>query len=135
MDSEAQIVEKLKQNVTPQATTVLAPIAPPSTDNGQAVVASKYPLDEMVQYKLHDYFGEQYKPNDEEARQRLEYIYTQVSELVGEQDYGIVLAKIRNLEDIIGTNYSDNRIYKVYQWLKLDKARRSIDAEMGALSL
>lgn len=131
---EQQIVEHLKQAI-PAAP---APVAPPepeqNTNNGQATIAPAYELDEMTQYKLHDYFSETYKPNDEVSNQQVRFIYEQVAARVDNPEYGFVLAKIRELERIIGTANSDRRIYRLYQWLKLDAVRRNTEAEMGALT-
>lgn len=104
------------------------------TTNGQATTAIDFRFDELIRYKMNDYFGDRYKPNDEVAKQQSEYIYKAVSELIGDTDYGFVIAKIRDLERIIGTAHTENRRYRLYQWLKLDHMRRSIDAQMGALS-
>jgi hypothetical protein len=131
--NETEIVERLKQNVTPPPDTTLAPVAVPEPTNGQAVIAPTFELDELTQYKLHDYFGETYRDTDEEKRQQAQYIYKHVSELIDNRDYGFVLAKIRDMERIIGLNGAENRLYKLYQWLKLDNTRRSIDAEMGSI--
>lgn len=131
---ENQIVERLKENVPPPYETDVAPKEIPAPVQGQATTSPDYELNELVQYKLHDFFGEQYKPNDEVNRQRLQYIYTEVSGLIDNQDYGFVVAKVRELERIIGTVNGEDRLYKLYQWLKLDNTRRSIEAQMGSLS-
>ncbi len=88
----------------------------------------------MTQYKLQDFFGEQYKDSDEVKRHQVEYIYKEVSQLIDTQDYGFVVSKIRDLERIVGTTSRPDRLYRMYQWLKLDKTRRSVEAELGALS-
>lgn len=131
---ESQIAAQLKQNLPQPYQTDIAPQPEPDTTNGQATVATDYPLDEIVQYKLHDYFGETYKPNDETKRQQLSYIYEEVSGMLEDKEYGFVVARIRELERMIGTANSDNRLYRLYQWLKLNNVRRNIDAQMGALS-
>lgn len=127
---EKQIADDLKQNITPAYKTDIAPV---TSNDGTLSYATDFPLDELIQYKLHDYFEEQYKPNGEENKQRLSFIYSEVSNLIDNQDYGFVIAKIRDLERIIGTATSDNRLYRLYQWLKLDKTRRSIESEMGTV--
>lgn len=134
---EAQIARQVAQKLTPPPNTVLtqpeAP-APVDTSYGQATTAPAFELDEMTQYKLHDYFGEVYRDSDEVKRQQVQSIYRQVSELIDSQDYGFVVAKIRDIERIIGLNGASNRLYRLYQWLRLDQARRSLDAEQGALT-
>ena len=133
MDEEA-IAERLKQNIPKVVEPTLVPQAPPDTTNGQATTADTYDLDEMTQYKLHDLFGVQYKPNDEVSNQQVSYIYQEVAKRVPEPEYGFVVAKIRELERMIGTSNDGNRIYRLYQWLKLDTVRRETEAQMGVLS-
>lgn len=113
---------------------MLTSAAPVDTTQGQASSAPEYQLDEMIQYKLQDYFGETYKDTDTIKRQQVEYIFKQVSAQLGTTDYGQVVAQCSNLERMIGLNGAPDRLYRLYQWLKLDNTRRSIDAEMGALS-
>lgn len=136
--TEEEIAEQLKQNIehsgdTPQDPAQSKPVEI-DTSNGQATIAPTYELDEITQYKLHDYFGEQYKPHDETARQQLQYIYEEVAKMVEDKEYGFVLAKIRDLEQVLGVSTAENRRYRLYQWLRLNNMRRNIDAEMGAIT-
>lgn len=127
---EASIAEQQKQNIPKPEEHTPAPItAPELTGFGTAAIS----LDEMTQYKLHDVFGEQYRPNDEVNRQRLQYIYEKVSQDMPEKDYAYVAAKIRETMRIAGITHSDNRIYKTYQWLKLNNIIRQTSAEMESL--
>lgn len=128
---EATIADKLKQNLPKPYETDIAPVETP--ESGAETVAPTG-LDELTQYKLHNYFGEQYKQTDEVKRQQLHYIYEKVTEMVHAPDYGFVVAKIRDLEQILGTFNSEDRLYKLYQWLKLENVRKGVEAEQGALS-
>ena len=133
MHDETEIANRLKQNI-PQVVERTVPTAPIlDTTNGQATIAPDYPLDEMTQYKLHDYFGEEYREGDEVKRQQAQYIFEEIAKRIETSEYGFVISKVREIERLIGTSYDGNRLYKMYQWLKLDKVRRNIDAEMGAL--
>lgn len=131
---EATLANKIRQTITAPADSILPP--PPVEDDsrGQAAEAVSTRLDDLTQYKLQDYFGEQYKDTDEIKRQQAEYIYKHVSEMVENPEYGFVLAKIRDLERVIGLDGRSNRMYRLYQWLKLDNVRRNIDAEIGAIT-
>lgn len=131
---EEEIAQNLKANI-PQAEE-FTPAAKPPTDTsyGQATTDVHHELDEITQYRLQDYFDVRYRQTDEASRQQIQYIYDSVSKMVDEQDYSLVLAKIRDLERIIGTTNSERRVYKLYQWLKLDSMRRNIDAQMGAIT-
>lgn len=133
--NEEQIASNLKQSIQ-IAEEFSAPEPrdkPVDTNTGQATISPDYPLDEMVQYKLHDYFGQTYRPHDEVSKQQVAYIYQDVAKMINNNEYGFVIAKIRDLEQIIGSFNSETRIYKLYQWLKLNNIRKNIDMEMGAL--
>lgn len=135
--TEEQIAAQLKQNITPEPTTedVIPGVQPeqgdPDTPSAQSAIGFK--LDDMFQYKLHDYFGKQYRPTDEISKQQVDFIYEKASKMIGTAEYSLVLTKIRDLEQILGYSNSDNRIYKLYQWLKLDSIRQNIDRQMEAI--
>lgn len=134
--NETEIVAQLKQNIPTRPETFGKP-APESADTsvGQAsAVQDSFGLDDMTQYKLHDYFGEQFKPANDESKKQAQFIYEQVSKMVPEKDYGSIIAKIREIERLVGNTHSERRMYRLYQWLKLDAVRRQTEAEMGALS-
>ena len=131
---EASIAQQLQQTIQPVLTPVTAPTAAPVTDTNQATTPVSYDLDDMVQYKLHDFFGEQYKPTDETSKQQVQYIYEQVAKMVEEKEYGFIVAKIRDLELTLGISQLEGKKYRLYQWLKLDSIRKNIDSEMGALT-
>ena len=132
--NEQQIQEDLKQNIPEPEPFTPAPVAPPDTSNGQAAPATTFDLDELTQYKLHDLFGQQYRPNDEVTRQQLSYIYKEVSGLVERPEYGYISAKINDLMRMIGISHSDNKMERLYQWLKLDNVRKNVEGEMWSLS-
>lgn len=131
---EQTIADRLRQNIPKPYETIISPVVADSTAVGSDAASLDTGLDEMIQYKLHDFFGEQYRDSNEESRQRVQYIYDRVADMLDSKEYGFVIAKIRDLERVIGITHSDNRLYKMYQWLKLENVRRNIDAEMGALT-
>jgi len=130
---ETEIANKLKQNLPP-AHEPTAPVQTTPQPVGQA--ESAMPLetvDEMTVYKIHEFFGEKYRSTDEAINQQAKYIYEKVSEISGETEYNFIIEKVRELERIIGTANSERRMYKLYQWLKLDSMRRSVEAQQNAL--
>lgn len=135
MDAESEIAQRLKQSIPQDSVYTPQPIvaAPVDTTQGQAKVAEQYKLDEMTQYKLHDLLGEQYQPTNDVAKQQVEFIYEYVAKMVDSPEYGYIAAKIREIERMIGTTDRPDRIYRLYQWIKLDNARKVIEAEQGAL--
>ncbi len=129
---EQQIANQLKQNL-PQPTEA-QPIAPkPQLGVGQAEQAMPLELDEMTVYKLHEFFGERYDSTDEKSKEQVTYVYEKIGEIIGEQDYGLIIEKARDLELLIGVAHDENRMYKLYKWLKLDSMRRSVEAQQNAL--
>lgn len=132
--SEQDIQEQLKHNIPEPEPYNPPPPVPVDTSNGQATSAVGIDLDEITQFKLHDLFGEQYRPNDEITRQQLSYIYQEISGMVEQQEYGYIAAKIKDIQRVVGIAQSDNRIYRLYQWLKLNNVRKNIEGEMWSLS-
>ena len=53
--------------------------------------------------------------------------------MVGTTDYGFVVAKMRDLESMLGITQSEQRLYKLYQWVKLDSLRRGVEREMDTI--
>ena len=131
MDKEAQIAAQLKEKI-PQVTTTIAPPPTPGPSGG-ADIALEFDLDELTLYKLHNFFGQTYSPTDTETIGRAKYIYEHVAKRIGNIEYGHVVNQINELMRKIGVAYADNRIYKLYQWLKLDGVRRGVEAEMQSL--
>lgn len=132
--NEADIQQQLKQNIPEPEPYTPPPPVPVDTSNGQAVAPTTIDLDEITQYKLHDLFDQPYRADDEVARQQLSYIYQEVASELEDADYGLIAAKIRDLQRTIGIAYSDNRIYRLYQWLKLNNVRKNVEGEMWSLT-
>lgn len=132
MDEDA-IVANLRENVPPPAETQPAPPASLPTDEPSGVTGGMV-LDDIMQYKLHEYFGQQYKFVDEQAKQRVEFIYKTVAERIGVSDYSLIVSQIRNIEQMLGIAHADNRLYRMYEWLRLDNTRRKVDMEMAAVA-
>lgn len=129
---EQTIAQQLKQNIP----TIQEPTAPTPTVSapvGQAEVGMPLELDEMTVFKIHDFFSEAYKPTDEKNIERAKYIYNKIAEIAETTDYGMIIERMREFERIIGTTNSDQRMYKLYRWLKLDSMRRSIESQQNAL--
>jgi hypothetical protein len=131
---EAEIQAALRQNIATDPEISAPPIVTmPEPPSSAANTAVHIDLDEITQYKLHDFFGEPYKANDEIKRQQISYIYENVSKMVDSPEYGFVVAKLRDLERIIGISQSEDKIYKMYSWLKLNNIRKNVDLQMGAI--
>lgn len=134
---EATVAAQLRQNLPQQDEITPAPPTPqPSAavDEGTNAQPTDYRLDEMTLYKIHEYFGEHYRDTDEISKQQAEYIYKYAAKLVDNPEYGYVLAKVREIERLIGATHSERRMFRVYQWIKLDSMRKNIESAMGALT-
>jgi hypothetical protein len=129
--NEDAIAQQQQQNVPQPAEHTPAPItAPELTGFGDASID----LDEMTQYKLHDLFDAKYDPNDNETRQRLQYIYTVASDGLEAPDYVTVASKIRETMRIAGITHSDKKLYKLYQFMRLSNVMKKTSQEMELLS-
>lgn len=129
--NEDEIVAKLKENIkTDEPQVVVSDDQKPSNT---AMDAVRIDFDEVTLYKLHEFFGEQFSPMNSVSNKRLGYIFEIIAQDIGTSDYGSVLSKIREIEQQIGTSHESNRLYRLYQWLKLDGVRRKVNEEMGAL--
>lgn len=124
---EAQIVERLKQNITPPPDTVLTTTTVTDTTNGQATVAPEYKTDELLTYRLHEFFDSSFHSSNTQTKSQVEYIHQKIVELTGVSDYNSVVAKIIEVERELGILYDSQRLYKLYQWLKLDTMRQNIN--------
>lgn len=129
---EAQIAEQLKQVAPkPEAFAPAADTAPEPTA-GDVLLSAE--LDELTMFKLHDYFGEPYHGINEDSKARAQFIFDNIAEQIGERDYIKVLSKASELEQMIGISHSDNRLYKLYQWLGLDSIRRKTETAMRLIN-
>lgn len=131
--NEDAVVAQLRDSVPKPEEPKPAVVAPVPYASPASATADVQ-LDDMMHYKLHEYFGEQYRSTDEQSKQRVEYIFKTVAEQIGTNDYSFVVAKIRDLEQIIGIAHAENRMYRLYEWLRLNNIRRKIDMEMDAVA-
>ena len=134
--NETEIAQRLQASIPADSVYTPPPVSNPEEpiSPNEARDQSAYELDEVVQYKLHDLFGAQYNAKDETTRQQLSYIYEQIANMLPEKEYGFIAAKINEMQRIIGIAHSDDRIYRMYQWLRLNNVRRNLDAEMSSLT-
>lgn len=133
-NSEEAIAARLRENIPRPVEPSSEPEKPTQPDaKPTAELAVPIELDEMSMYKLHEFFGESYRTTDEQNKKRAKYVYEIVANEIGTAEYGYVVAKISSIEQMIGTAHGPDRLYKVYQWLRLNSARLNIEAEMSAI--
>ena len=131
---EQLLQEKLKQNIPTADEFTPAPVAVQTEfPNGSDVANDVESMTEMMQYKLSDFFGETYRPNDEIKKQQMKYIYEKVLGMVESPEYGFIVEKLNVIVRILGLTNSEQKVYKVYQWLKLDSMKKNIDRQMEAI--
>lgn len=129
---EQKIAENLKQNVpTTQPQDPEAPKADSPSDG--VITPVLYDLDDVTSYKLNMWFEQAYRPSDAVMQDKLKYIYSHVASIVDTTDYSVIVSKIKDIERMLGTGNSQNRVHRLYQWLKLDNARRKVEMEMASL--
>lgn len=129
--NESQIAQQLQAKIPQPVESNPTPSdgPPEATGFGNATLE----LDELTQYKLHDVFDIPYKPNDNEARQQLQYIYEKVGDMVDNKEYPFIAAKMRELMRIAGIQHSERKLYKLYEFLRLSNVMKKTDAEREAL--
>ena len=130
--NEEHIAALLSQRV-PTAEPDVAPQSAPQSEAQDTTGAQKLPpteLDEYTMFKMHDFFGEQYKGSNVQNQAKLQFIYDNISSQLGTRDYVAVLSRISELERMIGSAHSENRIAKLYNWVGLDNVRRKAEAAM-----
>lgn len=134
MDQEAQIAAELAERirVAPVAAAQTAVQEPVPYQEPSGLVPVE--LDELTMFKMHDFFGEEYKSSNADNKTRLQFIYNTISEQIGSQDYLAVLSKANEIERLIGSAHAQNRIYRLYQWLSLDSIRRKTEKAMRLLN-
>lgn len=130
--NEEAIATRLRENLPSQPeeeTTKVDEKKPEAT--ADTLLSTK--LDDLTQIKIHGYFGQEYRISDEESKQRISYIFETVAKDIGTIEYSKVISRIHEIEQSVGTTRSDNRLYKLYEWMKLDNTRRRASMEMDAL--
>jgi len=132
MTTEEQVAASLRETVPSPAAPDPKPETPPP-DGTPASATSGVQLDDVMHYKLFEYFGQQYRTTDEQGKQRIAFIYNTIAQQIGTTDYSFVVAQIHNLEQMLGTSHAENRLYRVYEWIRLDGMRRNISTEMDAV--
>lgn len=131
---EEQIAAELKKNIPAPYETTLPPKAPISTDEASSTV-TEAGLDDVLYYKLSRNLLGDYQPQDKESREQIGFIWTTISQSMGTDDYGLVTSRISELQRMLGVNYTHpaDNLFHLWKWLKLDRQRVSIEAEMGTL--
>ena len=129
MDEQA-IAEKQKANIPTQDPAPQPTEQPELVNTDQQTMQTDAPLEPLAGYKLADVLRIQYEPNDTEQAERLEYIYKEAAQLSGSAEYIDVAKHIRSLVEMLGAQSSQDPLYTVYQWMKLDSTRKKVEQEM-----
>jgi hypothetical protein len=127
MDEEV-IAAQQRVNIPTTDTFTPAPTTAPEPTDESTVRPVE--LDELTQFKLHSYFGQQYRPSDVESQNKVQFIFDHVAQQIGTRDYLSVMSRVNDLEAMIGTQHSSNRIQRLYQWVGLDRVRVQTEQAM-----
>jgi hypothetical protein len=129
---ETSIANQVSQNIPAVEPVAIAPADVLVQPDGITIIPAD--LDELTMFKFHDYFGENWSSSNEDNKERIQYIFDKLSEQIGERDYLKVMSRVSEIEQLMGTSHSDNRIYKLYQWLGFDSIRRNSETAMRLIN-
>lgn len=131
---ESNIVAELAKNAPkPEPSEPAKTPEPPKADY-TAKSAGNYEVPELTIYKVMDALGEQYKEGDTEGIDYAKNIYKMTADMIGSYEYLDVAEKIREISRLIGANNSQNQLFRVYQWLRLEGQRKKIEREQEIIS-
>lgn len=130
--NEQEIAQQQAQNIPKPEPTTLAPVEPPKTD--YTAKTTEYEIPELSIYKLMDSLGEQYTQKDTESIEYANNIYKMTAEMIGNYDYLSVSEKVREITRVIGATDAPNKMFRVYQWLRLEGQRKTIEREQEMIS-
>lgn len=125
--NESEIAKQQAQNIPQPEPTTLAPVEPPKTDYTDK--PTEYEIPELSIYKLMDSLGEQYTQKDTEGIEYANNIYKMTAEMIGSNDYLDVSDKVREITRVIGAQDAPNKMFRIYQWLRLEGQRKRIERE------
>jgi hypothetical protein len=128
---EAQIQAKLQANIPQPEAFTPAPVIVEPTDT--TAIAPQTELDELTQFKIHDYFGERFTVSSTESKEKVQFIFDHIAQQIGTRDYLSVLNRVNDLEQMIGSRHADNRLQRLYQWVGLDRVRQQTENAMRLL--
>jgi hypothetical protein len=117
--SEDQIAAQLKQNIpAPPDPTLPSPI-PISTDEQSSNISDQ--LEDFMLFKVANLLEARYLPQDLEQNNKLKFIYSQASELSGSNELEVITATIKDLLVREGISHAEDRLRKLYLWMKLNQ--------------
>jgi hypothetical protein len=131
--NEADIAAQLRQSLPSTEPPKPAPAPEVPTAPLTAEVGVPYDVDEMTTFKLMDSLGETYRSADTNTISQTQQIFRMIAERIGSTDYLDVSSAAREYMRVIGASHQPDKLYRLYQWLKLDGARKTIEREMENL--
>ena len=133
---EAAIAAQLMQGVPGENPSVDdRPIIPETPRETDGTIIPPTQLDDLTIWKLHDFFGEQYQSSNIQSKTKLQFIYDNVAQQIGTRDYLSVVSRIAEIERMVGSAHSGNRIARIYQWVGLDNVRKNAEKAMRLLNV
>lgn len=128
---EDEIASKLRANVPQEVEAPRVVIPTPTGVQDHSSVDTG--IDDLTNFKLHELLGEEYRSSSSETKQQMNYIYEQISKGLESPDYINVAKQIRELLQVAGLAHTDNKVYKLYQWLRLKSVASNAFTEMDLL--
>lgn len=131
MESEAQIAERLKQNLPkaqPDTTTDRYDDANPADQGYDGDLG-----DAMDMYKMYDFFDVQPQFRSGENEQKIQLIYRWAAQQVQSTDYLRVAKLILDIEQGMGASTIGNRMERMYQYIKMENQMGRLREEQSLL--
>lgn len=124
---EQQIAASLRENI-PRPEEPIAPPAPqPAVDEQSSMVSDA--VNELALLKLSNELGV-VRP-DTTANERLKFIHEQLVAVSPDTSYEGILSTLKDYLTRLGLNFHEDRMMRLYLWLKLNQESIAIQREMA----
>jgi len=124
---EDKIVAQLRENI-PKPQEPVAPEAPkPAVDEQSSMVQDA--VSELTLLKLGTELGVVYP--DTRTTEQLKFIHEQMVSVSSDTSYESILETVRDYLTRLGLRFNEERLGKLYLWLKLNQERMAIEREMA----
>jgi len=125
---EKDIAARLQGNI-PKPAEPTAPEPPkPATDEQSSMVQNA--VSELTLLKLGTELGVVY--HDTRATEQLKFIHEQMVGVSADTSYESILETVKDYLTRLGLRFNEERLGKLYMWLKLNQERMAIEREMAA---
>lgn len=100
--------------------------APPEAITEQKVNT----LDSLTTYKLYDHFKVAPEHRDGNTAAKLGFMWNWAQKQAGSDDYFETAAVLRRLESSLGLQFKEDKLERIYRYIRLQQTQQAIDQEM-----